>query len=87
MKMDMTYATVPIFGGELNRMYRETKFSYVVSDQNNLVKHPIYVVDEYLGCYILYVNEEYNETPMLADPLVNPIEEVNGLWKMFFDGA
>jgi hypothetical protein len=30
MKMDMTYATIPIFGGENRRLYRETKFSYVV---------------------------------------------------------
>jgi ribonuclease HI len=87
MQMDMTYATVPIFGGELRRMYRETNFSYVVSDQNNPVNHPIYVADEYLGCCILSVNEEYNETPMLVDPLVNLVEEVDDLWKMLFDGA
>jgi hypothetical protein len=84
MQMDMTYATVPVFGGELRRLYQETKFSYVVSDQNNPVNHPIYVVDEDLGCCILSVNEEYNETPMLADPLVSPVEEVDGIWKMFF---
>jgi hypothetical protein len=53
MQMDMTYATVPIFGGENKRLYRETKFSYVVSDQNNPRNHPIYVVDEDLGCCIL----------------------------------
>jgi hypothetical protein len=47
---------------EKNRiLYRETKFSYVVSDQNNSVNHPIYVVDEDLGCCILSVNEEYKE--------------------------
>jgi hypothetical protein len=33
------------------------------------------------------VNEEYNETPMLADPLVNLVEEVYGIWKRFFDSA
>jgi hypothetical protein len=41
MQMDMTYATVLIFGGENRRLYRETKFSYVVSDKNNPKKHPI----------------------------------------------
>jgi hypothetical protein len=51
------------------------------------LNHPIYVVDEDLGCCILSVNEEYNETPMLADPLVSLVEEINGIWKMFFDGA
>jgi hypothetical protein len=59
MQMDMTYATVPVFGGENRRLYRETKFSYVVSDQNNPKNHPIYVVDEDMGCCILSVNEEY----------------------------
>jgi hypothetical protein len=42
MQMDMTYATVPVFGGEQRRLYRETKFAYMVSDQNNPVNHPIY---------------------------------------------
>ena len=85
--MDMTYAIVPVFGGEIRRLYRETKFVYVVSDQNNLVNHPIYVVDEDLGCCILFVNEEYNETPMLVDPLVSPVEEMDGMWKKQIDGA
>lgn len=85
--MDMTYATIPFFGGELKRLYQETKFAYVVSDQSNPVNHPIYVVDEDLGCCIMSVNEEYNETPTLVDPLVSPVEEVDGIWKMFFDGA
>jgi hypothetical protein len=51
------------------------------------VNHPIYVANEYLGCCILSINEDYNETPMLADPLVSLVEEVDGLWKRFFDGA
>jgi len=58
MKMDMTYTTVPVFGGELRRLYRETKFSYVFNYQNNLVNHPIYVFDEDMGYCILFVNEE-----------------------------
>jgi len=49
MHMDMTYANVQVFGGENMRLYREQNFSYVVSDQNNPINHPIYVVDEYLG--------------------------------------
>jgi hypothetical protein len=87
MQMDMNYVTAPVFGGELRRLYQETKSSYVVSDQNNPMNHPIYDDDEDLGCCILSVNEEYNETPMLEDPLVIPMEEVDGIWKLFFDGA
>jgi ribonuclease HI len=40
-----------------------------------------------MGHCILSINEEYNETPILADPLISPVEEVDGIWKMFFDGA
>jgi hypothetical protein len=87
MQMDMTYATVPVFGGENMRLYRETKFSYVVSDHKNPVNHPIYVVDEDIGCCILTVNEEYKESPTLTTPPIIPTEEIGGMWKMHFDGA
>jgi hypothetical protein len=56
MQMDMTYVTLPVFGGENRSLYRETKFSYLVSDHNNHVNHLIYVVDGDLGCFILTVN-------------------------------
>jgi hypothetical protein len=57
MQMDMTYATVPVFGGEKRRLYRETKFAYVVSDQNNPINHPIYATESDLGCCILSIDE------------------------------
>jgi hypothetical protein len=28
LQMDMTYATVPVFGGETREIYRETKLAY-----------------------------------------------------------
>jgi hypothetical protein len=87
MNMEMMYAIVPVFGGENKRLYRETKFSYVVSDQNNLVNLSIYVVDEDISCFILNVNEEYKESLTLIDPLVIPTEEVGGIWRMVFDGT
>jgi len=63
MKMDITYATMHVFGGETRRLYRGTNFSYVVSDQNNPKNHPVYDVDEDMGCCILSVNQEYDEVP------------------------
>jgi ribonuclease HI len=87
MQMDMTYATVPVFGGENKRLYRETKFSYVVSDQNNYVNHPIYVVDEDLVVASSQSMKEYKEALTLANPVVIPSQETNGIWKMYFDGA
>jgi hypothetical protein len=82
--MDMTYDTIPVFGGELKGMYQETKFYSLVSDHNNPMNHPIYVGNEDMGYCILSTNEEYDETPVLVDPLISPMEEVDGIWKMFF---
>ena len=46
--MDMTYATIPLFGGNM-RLYREKRLDYVVSNIDKRGNHPIYVVDTYLG--------------------------------------
>jgi hypothetical protein len=45
LQMDMTYAIVPIFGGENRRLYRETKFYYTISDLKNPNNFPIYSID------------------------------------------
>jgi hypothetical protein len=37
--MDLSYATVLVFGGELKRLYRENKLAYIISDGTNSVNH------------------------------------------------
>jgi hypothetical protein len=32
LQMDMTYATIPVFGGQFTLLYRETRLAYTVSD-------------------------------------------------------
>ena len=32
LELDMTYTTIPVFGGQLTRLYRETRLAYTVSD-------------------------------------------------------
>jgi hypothetical protein len=32
LQVDLTYATIPIFGGENMRLYREVRLDYIVSD-------------------------------------------------------
>jgi hypothetical protein len=86
MQMDMKYATVQVFGVENRRLYRETQFSYVVSDQSNPKDHPICAVDEDLGCCILSMNEEYSEASTPADFILNLATEIDDAWKMYFDG-
>jgi hypothetical protein len=58
LQMDMTYATIPVFGGETRRLYRETKLAYIVSDPNHPNNYLVYSKDQDLGCFILSVNNE-----------------------------
>ena len=44
--MELTYATIPIFGGENRRLYRELQFAYIVTDDKNPTNHPLYVVEK-----------------------------------------
>ena len=54
--MDLSYATIPVFGGEFRRLYQETQLAYIVSNHQNLVNHPIYEVEQDLGTSILHLS-------------------------------
>ena len=91
--MDMSYATIPIFGGEFRRLYRETKLAYIVSDHQNPTNHPIYAEEKESGSYILPLTDECDRSnsktskeqknKLIDEP--NPIS--NQLWKLYFDGS
>jgi hypothetical protein len=53
LQLDMTYATIPVFGGQLTRLYRETRLAYTVSDPQNPNNFPVYIADQDLGNCIL----------------------------------
>ena len=40
LQMDLTYATIPVFGGENRRLYRELQFAYIVTDDKNPTNQP-----------------------------------------------
>jgi uncharacterized small protein (DUF1192 family) len=63
LQMDLTYATIPVFGGEHRRLYREAQLAYIVSDEANPTNHPIYALDTDLGSSLLQVTDE-PETPL-----------------------
>jgi len=52
LQMDLSYATIPVFGGEQRRLYREIRLAYLVSDHDNPSNHPIFVVEDDLGSSI-----------------------------------
>ena len=60
MKMDMTYATIPIFN-QPRRPYRETHMKYMASSQERLEKSPLYSMHTNLDSFILYNDEIPNE--------------------------
>jgi ribonuclease HI len=90
LQMDLTYATIPVFGGEHRRLYREAQLAYIVSDEANPTNHPIYALDTDLGSSLLQLTDE-SESPLqirkqlsLEQGMPSPATSV---WKMFFDGA
>jgi hypothetical protein len=71
LQMELSYATIPVFGGEMKRLYREKHLAYIFSDGKNSVNHPIYAVDTYFGSCILQIDDGQSN-PM---QLVKPIEQ------------
>jgi ribonuclease HI len=90
LQMDLTYATIPVFGGEHRRLYREAQLAYIISDEANPTNHPIFALDTDLGSSLLQLTHtpepplklrEQPTTPHGFPPSITPV------WKMFFDGA
>jgi hypothetical protein len=61
LQMDLTYATVPLFGGEHRRLYREVRLAYIFSDHQNPSNHPIYVVEDEMGSSVFHLNDDEPE--------------------------
>jgi ribonuclease HI len=92
LQMDLSYATIPVFGGVNRRLYRESQLAYVISDEKNPSNHPIYAVDTDMGSCILQIDDSLPDTLLLRKPTdqitVQPTETTeDDLWTMFFDGA
>jgi hypothetical protein len=83
MQMDMSYATIPVFGGKQIRLYRETKFSYMVSDQNNVINHLVYATKSDLSCCILSIDG----VDQLEDVPTRLYLKHKGVWNLYFDGT
>jgi hypothetical protein len=60
LQMDMSYATIPIFGQE-RRLYIEVLLKYMVSRKTQLNNHPIYSVDTEIDSSIFYNDMSFEE--------------------------
>jgi hypothetical protein len=53
LHMDLTYATIPVFGVEPRRLYRDTQLAYIISDESDPTNHPIFSLDTDMGSSLL----------------------------------
>ena len=91
LHMDLTYATIPIFGGENRRLYRELQFSYIVIDDKNRTNHPLYAVEKDLGTCMFHFSDDNDATGLLQVEKEKSVkctrEQEDELWQMYFDGS
>jgi ribonuclease HI len=90
LQMDLTYATIPVFGGEHRRLYREAQLAYIISDEANPTNHPIFALDTDLGSSVLqFTHAPEPPLRLRKPPTISPKlpPSITPVWKMFFDGA
>ena len=88
--MDLSYATIPVFGGEHMTLYKEVQLAYLVSDNNNPANHPMYDVEEDLGSCMLHLSNEETSSVMQVEKeelVQRGTEKQDELWQMYFDGS
>ena len=59
IKIDLTYATIPLFGGEERRLYRESRFVKMVTKANGSTNSPVYGKGGAFSCLILEEDEDF----------------------------
>ena len=94
--MDMSYATIPVFGKH-RRLYKEFRLAYMVNNKHKSVNYPIYSVETKLGSSIFYNDSLYEEENWHQEILLLEGQSTNtksnqkidqeGLWSLHFDGA
>ena len=75
LQNDLSYATVPNFGGESRRLYREAQLAYIINNEKNPTNHPIYAVDTDFGACILQIEESQRASLQLKKPVGQAMEE------------
>jgi hypothetical protein len=90
LQMDLTYAAIPVFGGEHRRLYKEAQLAYIISDEVDPTNHPIFALDIGLGSILLQLTDAPEPPLEIRKKSITLCEgspPINFVWKMFFDGA
>jgi hypothetical protein len=68
LQLDMSYATIPVFGQQ-RRLYRETSMKYMVRSQEKPHNYPLYSAHSDLDSFILYNDgdTEEQDTQVMKD--------------------
>ena len=97
LQMDMTYATIPVFGQQII-LYRETLMKYMVRIQEKPHNYPLYYVHSDLDSFILYndrdidaqVVEEEKDQDKKQEGKMESVQhkaKFEPFWNMSFDGS
>jgi hypothetical protein len=89
LHMDLTYDTIPVFGWEHRRLYREDQLAYIISDEADPTNHSIFSFDTDLGSSLLQLTDA-PEPPLETRNPITLYEDsppITFVWKIFFDGA
>jgi ribonuclease HI len=90
LQMDLSYATIPVFGGEHRRLYREAQLAYIINDEASPIKHPIFSVDTNLGTIILHLSDVPQPAIEIRKKPITFFKEPppkTSMWNFFFYGA
>ena len=88
--MELTYATIPVFGGEHRRLYREAQLAYIISGEANPTNHPIFALDTDLGSNLLQLTYAPKPPLELRKQPTSPREllpSITPVWKKKFNGV
>jgi hypothetical protein len=89
LQMELTSATIPLFGGDHRRLYKEAQLAYIISDEEDPTNHPIFSLETNLGSILLQLINALE--PPLEIRKFGTLNEysppITSICKMFFDGA
>jgi len=86
LQMDMSYATIPIYGGEKLRLYRGVRFVHTICKTDQPRNHPIYVIDQDFGCFQISSNQHKTQVK-IEEVVESPETNQTDIWKLLFDGS
>jgi hypothetical protein len=87
LHMDLRYATIPMFGGEHIRLYREAHLAYIISDEADPTNHRIFALDIDFRSNLLHLTDAPKPPLEIIKQSLNLCEYsplTTSIWNFFF---